>query len=300
VRLSSVLFGVIVIIFTISLVCIWFYPSIQDFAASNNMWNGIKSATSELEADTINSYSELPDLSEKTVLVTIPYLDYSDEELSQIRQFIETGGKLILMDDYGYGNRILDYLGVGIRFNMKPLLDPLFCYRNQWMPRITDFSPQIKDGGIKVVMLNHATALTNVGTLEVLASSSSTSFLDLNDNGSWGEGEPKGPFPIAAGFRLGKGTVNVVSDPSIMINSVYGRDDNYLFMKYLTGYQAGTVNILIDSSHLAKAPLDVSKTRLLDARRVLSNPYTVLGILALVFLVVSGYTVRKGEIVDIQ
>ena len=62
-RLSSVLFGVIIIIFSISLVCIWFYPSIQDFAASNNMWNGIKSATKELEADTVNSYSELPDLS---------------------------------------------------------------------------------------------------------------------------------------------------------------------------------------------------------------------------------------------
>lgn len=289
------LLAVSIIIVVISIICMWFYPSIQDFAASNRMWNGIKNFTSELGASTIESPTSLPAAPEKTQLITIPYLDYTDQDLEQLRQFVEEGGSLILMDDYGYGNRLLEYLGVTVRLSGEPLLDPLFCYKNQWMPRVTDFSSELNNTGVKAVMLDHATAILDATNMDVLAWSSSTSFLDLNDNGSWEEGEPKGPFPVAAEFRFGKGTVDVVSDPSIMINSVYGRDDNYQFMKYLLSRQGGIEKTLIDNSHLTTAPLDVSKTRLTEARQVLSTPYAVIGVLALIFVAVSGYTLRKGE-----
>ena len=105
-RVSSVLFATVVLILIISLVCIWFYPSIQDFMASNVMWNGINNFSSEVSAENINSFDDLSDLSEKDVLITIPYLDYSDEELLKVMQFVETGGTLLLMDDFGYGNNI--------------------------------------------------------------------------------------------------------------------------------------------------------------------------------------------------
>jgi len=64
----------------------------------------------------------------------------------------------------------------------------------------------------------------------------------------------------------------------------------------LTGYEAGTERILVDSSHLSTTPLDVSRIRLLEIRQMLSNPYAVLGILLLVFLAVSVYALRKGDI----
>lgn len=289
------LLAVSIIIVVISIICMWFYPSIQDFAASNRMWNGIKNFTSEFGASTIESPTSLPAAPEKTQLITIPYLDYTDQDLEQLRQFVEEGGSLILMDDYGYGNRLLEYLGVTVRLSGEPLLDPLFCYKNQWMPRVTDFSSELNNTGVKAVMLDHATAILDATNTDVVAWSSSTSFLDLNDNGAWEESEPKGPFPVAAEFRFGKGTVDVVSDPSLMINSVYGRDDNYQFMKYLLSRQGDIEKTLIDNSHLTKAPLDVSKTRLTEARQVLTTPYAVLGVLALIFVAVSGYTLRKGE-----
>ena len=294
-RTGSVLLAVSVIIVAISLICIWFYPSIQDFAASNRMWNGIKNFKSEFGASSTESLTGLPAAPEKTLLITVPYLDYTDQDMLQLGQFVMNGGNLMLMDDYGYGNRLLEYLGVTVRFSGEPLLDPLFCYRNQWMPRVTDFGPEVNNAGVKSVMLDHATSIMDAASVEAIAWSSSTSFLDLNDNGSWEEGEPKGPFPVAAEFRFGKGRVDLVSDPSIMINSVYGRDDNYQFMKYLISRQTGIKNILIDNTHLTKASLDISKTRLAEARRLLSTPYAVLGIVALIFIAVSGYTLRKGE-----
>jgi hypothetical protein len=216
--------------------------------------------------------------------------------MARLQRFVEGGGRLVLMDDYGYGNRILTHMGVGITFSAQPLLDPLFCYQNQQMPRITDFSSQVQERGISVVTLDRATALSNVDASQVIAWSSPTSFLDLDNDGSWQEGEPEGPFPVAAEFRLGSGTVDVVSCPGMMINSLYQKDDNLLFLKYCAGYEAGTERILVDSSHLSTTPLDVSKIRLLYIQQRLSNPYAVLGILLLVFLTVSVYTLRKGEI----
>ena len=294
-RVSSILFDVVVLVSVISLLCIWFYPSVQDFIASNIMWNGIRNFSSEFSVDNIESLDDLPDLPEKAVLVVIPYLEYSDEELSKMKQFVDDGGTLLLMDDYGYGNNVLAYLGVSIRFSNKPLLDPLFCYKNQSIPRITDFAPKVREGGIDVVTLNHATTLTNVIEPEAIAWSSSASFLDINENGSWDEGEPKGPFAVAAKFRLGKGTLALVSDPSIVINAMVGRDDNYDFIRYLTRHKGEQKGMLIDSSHLAKTPLDVSKTRLTSAREVLSSPYALVGITAMIFIVVSRYTLKKGE-----
>ena len=294
-KVSSILSAIVVLILASSLLSIWFYPSVHDFIASNIMWNGMKNVISEFSADNIDAMDELPDLPEQTVLVSVSYVEYSDAELSNVKQFVNDGGTLLLMDDYGYGNRVLAYLGVSVRFTNKPLLDPLFSYKNQSMPLITDFASEVKESGVDTVMLNHATTLSNVLESEAIAWSSTSSFLDMNDNGSWEQGEPKGPFTVATEFRFGQGTLALVADPSIMINTMVGRNDNDGFIRYLMGGNVEQKEILIDRSHLTKTPLDASKTRLINIREVLSNPYALLGITAMIFVVISRYTLKKGE-----
>ena len=296
-KVSSILFSVFVLVLVISLLSIWFYPSIQDFMASNTKWNGIYNFSGEFEADNTDSLEALSDSPQNVVLIAIPYQDYTAEELAQIKQFVDAGGSLLLMDDYGYGNNILGYLGVVTRFAASPLLDPLFNFRNQNLPRITDFSSQVKESKIEVVMFNHATALTGVPESTGIAWSSSASFLDLNENGVLDQGELKGPFAVAAEFRLGQGRLALVSDPSIILNAMVDRDDNYQFMRYLTRDPEGQREIVVDISHLTKDPLDVSKTRLIDTRKALSSPYALVGITALIFVVVSRYTLKKGEFI---
>ncbi|MFC2056688.1 DUF4350 domain-containing protein [Chloroflexota bacterium] len=293
-RISNILFVVAIVIVVISLVCIWFYPSIEDFMSSNTMWNGIRDFSEEFNANNIESINDATDSPKDSVLVAIPYLDYTDEELSTIRRFLEGGGSLLLMDDYGYGNTILTYLGVDIRFTNKPLLDPLFCYKNQWLPRITDFDPKIKESGVNAITLNHATTLTNTTRQEVIAWSSDTSYLDLNENMVWDDDEPKGPLPVATELRIGKGKIILVSDPSILISSMVNQDNNYDFIKYLVRNDNEEKEILFANSHLTKTPLDVSKIRLVNTREALSSPYALLGITAMVFVVVSRYTLKRG------
>ena len=294
-RVSGILFAVVGIVLVISILCIWFYPSVQDFMVGNTMWNGLRSFNNEFGADNIDSLDNLPELPDKATLVAIPYLDYSDEELSKIKRFVDNGGTLLLMDDYGYGNSVLTYLGVSIRFTNKPLLDPLFWYKNPSLPRVTNFAPGLKESGIDVIMLNHATTLTNVTESEATAFSSSASFLDINENSSWDQDEPKGPFVVAAELQTGKGMLVLVSDPSIVISAMIGRDDNYDFMKHLMHYGGEQDRILVDRSHLIQTPLDVSKTSLINAREILSSPYALVGIIAIIFVAVSRYALKKEK-----
>ncbi|MFC2005865.1 DUF4350 domain-containing protein [Chloroflexota bacterium] len=295
VRISSLLFTVLAITLFISLLCIWFYPSVQDFMVSNKMWNGIDKFVDAFDAENIDTLDDLPTIPGKIVLVSISYLEYSDEDLIKMKRFVDDGGTLLLMDDYGYGNDVLAYFGMNIRFSNKPLLDPIFCYRNQWLPRITDFASEVKESGINAIMFNHATALINHEEGQIIAWSSEASFLDTDEDEAWSQDEPKGPFPVVAKFRYGKGELAIVSDPSIIISSMVGRDDNYHFIEYLTSYDDEQREILVDRSHLSMTPLDISKTRLTSTREWLSNPYALLGVTALIFVTVSRYTLKKGE-----
>lgn len=293
--MSRALSLVVLVTMIISLVIIWFYPTKGDFMAGNAFWNGMRKFSNEFGAKSLESLANLTSPPEETVLIAIPYVDYYEEDLSTIKRFINKGGTLLLLDDYGYGNSILGYLGTDIRFTNVPLLDPLFSYKNQWMPRITDFSPELKERGMKVLMFNNSTSLINVAASEALAWSSRASFLDTNENGNWNRDELKGPFPVAAQFPLGEGKAILISDASIIINSMVGRDNNYDFIKYLTGYYNLSKRIVIDSSHLAWAPLDLSKARIALARRTLSNPYVLIGMVAAIFFAAYRYTLKGGR-----
>jgi len=289
----EVLLGTMVIILAISALCILFFPTVQDFMVGNSLWNGLAEFTREHGALTIDSFDQLPELPQGKALISIPYLPH-EEELATLREFVTQGGRLVLMDDFGHGNNILEYLGLEVRFSGQMLLDPLFSHRNPRLPRIMNFSPKVKEAGVESVVLNHATALIGVGPGEVLAWSSDHSFLDLDGDGNRGRTDPKGPLPVAARFEFGQGEIILVSDPSILINSMVRKDDNRAFLEYLTeGIEPG--GILVDQLHLEKTPLDQSRLALVGARELLAQPPLVLGLVAVIFASLSRYVLWRGR-----
>ncbi len=163
------MFYVLFVVVVVSLLCIWLVPSAQDFMTSNTMWNGIRDFRSRFHIEAITSLDRLPGQPEKTTLVAIPYTEYTGEELARLKLFVNNGGTLLLMDDYGYGNAVLENLGVSARFAGVPLVDPLFCYKNEQLPMITDLAPEVKENGIGVLLLNHATILNNLEGAKVIA-----------------------------------------------------------------------------------------------------------------------------------
>jgi hypothetical protein len=297
-KIQNLLIITIVITIIISLACISIFPSLQDFMAYNSLWNGLRDSLVELKANTVGTLQGINQPDSKKILISIPYIQYNNDDLAQIKTFVDNGGTLLLMDDYGYGNSVLEYLNVNARFSGSSLLDPLFCYRNQWFPRVMDFSSSIVTTNVHSIVLNHATILNNIEYNQVLAWSSGSSYLDTNGNQSWDKNEPVGPLPIAAKIRSGAGTIILLSDPSILINSMIDnmqfKDDNMIFIENALEPEIKQEPVLVDTGHMVQDPMELAKIKLNEIENILSQPYVVLGIVSLLFILSSRYMLKIG------
>jgi hypothetical protein len=283
----------------VSLLSIWYYPSDHDFAVSNHQWNGYSDFVSEFEVLPLDSLEELLELPENAALVAIPYRDYTTAETEQLRLFVATGGTLLVMDDYGYGNQLLEVFSFPERFAGTPLLDSLFCYGNQWLPMATEINSDASVGGVSKLLTNHATALLNVPDEDLLASSSSVSYLDLNlDSRYLADDDILGPHPVAAVRQYARGQVFMVSDASLLINGMLYREDNLAFARYMLERSADTALVALDRGHLEGQRLDVSKTKLAGIRRSLIDPYIMVGIAALMLITSATYALKKEDALD--
>jgi hypothetical protein len=155
---------------------------------------------------------------------------------------------VVLADDYGYGNRVLEHLGLKAGFSGQPLLDPLANHKNKRFPLIFNLNSSPVTINAEALVLNHATCLTDVEADSILAMSSSFSFLDLNYNEIHDDAEPDGPLPVISRHKVGSGQVILVADPSLFINSMQDMESNYTFIQNITAIT--TTELLIDQSHI--------------------------------------------------
>jgi hypothetical protein len=269
------------------LALIWFFPPTGDFRTGNPFWNGLsvfadsggsdnRSGDGIGNATSIQSLADLPQNGTGYALIEIPYTPFSSGDLDILKGFTQSGGVLIVMDDYGYGNQILERLGTGIRFSGKPLLDPLYNYKNPLFPRISDFAPQIV--AVESISLNHATSLEDVPQGAVIALSSSFSYLDTDGSGTRTASDAGGPRVVVAYEKFENGYAIMISDPSLIINSMLGVDENRALTSLLINFGSSATatpdsrSVLVDQSHLPREPLDDAKLILAASYSLASSP----------------------------
>jgi hypothetical protein len=260
---------------------VWFYPPTGDFRVDNPFWNGLSSLSDQEKVAPLKSLGDLPSNGKGTALLLVPYEQFSEAELTQIRSYVSSGGTLVLLDDYGFGNQVLSSLGLNMRFTGQPLLDPLFDYRNKWLPKITDFVSTPLSVNVSSIVFNHATALNGTSDVSVVGYSSSFSFLDANSNGAWDDGEPNGPFVVAAYTKMGQGYVVT----SLLINGMVNLDDNLQFVNNVVSIQGSKPQVFVDQTHLPKAPLDDAKADLAVVYGLVASPLGTLSLIVLVLTV---------------
>ena len=222
-------------------------PSVDDFSLENPYWNGMSLAASELG---ISSAGRAPDPASTALLIVGPDLPFSGARVESIREYLESGGVLLLLDDFGEVNSLLEGLGIPLRVNGSLLLDPLFMERSRHYPKASG------SGAIDLsapVTMDYASAVEVLDArgARVLLESSAFSFLDLDGDGEHTAGEPHGPFPVAVEAQQGKGRVIVVSDSSVLINSVFGMSKGNA---ELVRGVAGNRSILVDYGNNAESP----------------------------------------------
>ena len=276
------------VILTIALVIIlilavWFFPVDEDFRVENPFWNGTRDINDTYPALPLSSLSTLPPSPQGATLILVPYLNCTPTELEQLKGFVTQGGTLVLADDYGHGNQVLEHLGLKARFSGQPLLDPLVNYRNKQFPMITHPEPGPLTDNITSLVFNHATCLITTASDNTIALSSSFSFLDLNGNGAREENEPTGPLPVISQHNLGDGQVILVSDPSLFINSMEPIEDNGSFIQNIAA--ATTTNLYIDQSHLPHSDVHQTKHLLIQARDWLATPLGTAGLVIVVLII---------------
>ncbi|MEM2617628.1 MAG: DUF4350 domain-containing protein [Thermofilaceae archaeon] len=213
------------------------YPPIDDFHPLNPQWNGMERVVEDFKAFGVritDAYALDP--LNHVLLIVGPSKPFTPEDARAVEAFLTKGGRVIVADDYGTANQLLELLGAPVRILPGVLTDPLLNIGSQHLP--------LARWGPRRVALNYAAALNTSACLncKILAESSLFSYLDLNVNGRHDDGEPGGPLPIAISLRYGAGELIVVSDSSLFINSMINRESNrVVFEELLKGAQPAVI-----------------------------------------------------------
>jgi hypothetical protein len=294
-KTSKFLLALTLIIIISLTALIGFFPPNGDFRVDNPSWNGLSTLDSKMKATPIDSFSALPSDPNGTALLLVPYEPFSASELSELKSYALNGGTLVVLDDYGYGNQVLSGTGLSMRFSGVPMLDPVFNYKNEWLPKITNFASSPVAANVSSLVLNHATCLDNTSGATVVAFSSSFSFLDIKGSGTWDSSDPSGPFPYAAYEKVGQGYVVAVADPSIMINSMIGMGDNLQFINNVVKLSGPGAQVFVDQEHLPTGPLDTAKADLAVVYAAVSSTFGTLTLIAVILVLSLNSIWRKGE-----
>ena len=239
----------------------------SDFSIYNQDWNGCSDLavrtyrlgkfTPNLEvADgrelqvtqkSLNSYSIKSNSS--TFMILGPKETFSTTEIDYIDNFLKSGGTVLLADDFGSGNSLLNGLNTTSRFGNRPLLDLSFDKRPDFSV-VFDIREHEITKGVNSLMLNNPTYVSPGENAVSLFNTSKASWIDSNENGTYELDENKGKFPVMTLERYGKGELILLSDPSILINSMLDRLDNRKFSNQLLSYVSQQkTDIVFDESH---------------------------------------------------
>lgn len=282
---NSIIIGILLATLT-ALLTIYFIPPTDDFNLENPYWNGMLEATTEipiqpLKKTLMGEYLARP--SESIVLLIGPSKPYDQTDAAILKKFLESGGKLILADDFGAGNILLNLLEVRPKLNGSLLVDPLFKEKNMKLPKIRRIHSSLAYNGAGELILNYATIINECN--DPIAISSSYSFLDMDLNGEWDEGEPEGPFTVACKVEYGQGELIIISDSSPFINSMIKTGDNLSILRTIIGNREA----FIDETHWIPSGLTLTKEALSATIKSLSGVEGRYTLLALLFIIIARY-----------
>jgi hypothetical protein len=290
---------IIALLLAVSLTVVWAasLPVDDPYSTSNQQWNGTSELTKlSFTPTTSDLTSTLSSPTTPTLLlIDGPSAQFTQADAVAIRSFVNGGGVVVVADNFGSGNGLLDLLGGPVRFDGRVLLDPLFYSKDPNYPLMFNLPSSDLSANVDKDVLNYATILSiQPGSgVKVLGSSSPFSFLDVNKNGQKDSAEPSGSFPVLAEYAVGQGEMILFSSPASFDNDLIHEVDNSVLLGNIVKLAAQPnqrATDFLDQSHLQPSPFTPAKlaTKAL-ATEVLSGGMDLmvkLGLVAVAFVVV--------------
>lgn len=227
------------------------------FGTYTHSWEGTSELRSEADAagaETIvatdtTQYEETQ--AEGTVGIILASEEaYGADDGAQVADFVRRGGTVVIADDIGTTNQLLQEIGASTRIDGTPLRDERNYHRSPALPVATQTTDHPYVAESDSFTLNHGSALSPNGA-NVLIQSSEYSYLDQNQNEEFDGNEAIAPQPVMTIEEVGNGQVIVISDTSALINIMLERPGNRAFVQQL--FDAHD-RVLIDQSHAGDIP----------------------------------------------
>jgi len=261
-RRSLLLAAALSAILTLSLAYYW---PIQDaYHPLNHGWDGCGKVAETSNRTMLFSYDE-PLANASSLLAIIgPAVQFSERQSGTVRSFLESGGTVLLADDFGTGNSLLEALNVSARLSNTPLADLLYYSKDPRFPLIFDFSPSPVTQNVTMILLDRPSYIETGNSSQIveLAWSSPFSFVDLGREGRPALNETIKSYPVMASMSIGDGLLVMVSDPGMFTNDLISLYDNLRMFQNLL--KTGDGSVIFDVVHLEKAPMT-------DARVMFKN-----------------------------
>ncbi|HLI46453.1 MAG TPA: DUF4350 domain-containing protein [Geobacterales bacterium] len=277
----------------LSLTMVYYYPYISaipqpDFYPQNNSWNGLMDFVRTYNASIITDLNDLPIKGSGFDLFIVgPYYNFTVDETNRIKDFLASGGKLIIADNFGSGNSLLTYLGLDSKFSKKTVNDAVFYVRNSMI--IESLNSSIPN--VKVLAFGPASYVeVNDTSAKVLAWSSSFSYVEE------GNSEKTGPFPLIVSIEYLNGSIILVSSPTIFTNYFLTLYDNAYAVKFLANGK-----VILFTSKLKYSMLYnfwYAENEFIISMKSAGVDFIVFSLLSLGVFITLIYEPRREKIVD--
>ena len=164
----------------------------------------------------------------RVYLLAGPMSQLSEEERAAVRGFVERGGRVIVLVHIASPLReFLEEYNITLGWVLAEEENTLEKPHNFAVRSVGD--DELFQG---VDSLSFYGAFS-VRAPESYAFTSARAWEDLNLNGVWEEGEPRGRFALIGIARYGKGYVLVIGDDATLANRFIGEEDNLMLAKNL-------------------------------------------------------------------
>ena len=194
--------------------------------------------------------------------IAFPSMRFTGEEVVGIKEFVENGGGLLLIGEWGnlYDNAdILNKLSkeFGITFNADRVTDAAHAFTKNvefmgevidkkkvpQFVKISNFRKHPVTEGIKQIVYFAGCSL-DAPPKKILAWSNPTSFGDLDADRELDVGELKGTLAVACGTIYEKGKVVCIGDSSLVGNKYLSHGDNKKFMLNVCRWLSTPIDIV--------------------------------------------------------
>ncbi len=222
-----------------------FYFSEEDYNLQNTDWNGLSHLGSTAHVTPLYNTANLAGPgSGRTLLIVSPTKNFSVLESAQVLAFLHGGGRVVVADDFGNADSLLNAIGSPITVDPVLICQYENYYVNKTLPIVTNISSSPYTRNVGQLVLNHPASLNITGDTEVIVSTSDKAWRDYDGNLSLDSDERMGTYPVVARSEYAGGELIVISDPDILVNSMLDKGDNAAFMS-----DVFTGPVLADVSH---------------------------------------------------